>query len=674
MPGVETSCCLCGGSVINQFAEPSWMAQFYVVYAVSEEADSPTFLSGPGRREQLADHVNSASSAHITDESESFAIDLMRLTFGAPSILPSLIERAPQAWGFPVHSACWNILLRSFRIGPLHIRALFSLCRSFPAPQGLIDFGHDYGGLFHREATSAPAEEPELVLPPGSTMQNFNPFDIPELRRVFKQATVPSESLTDLPPPQAAGTTNVDVFASLPPEILLLILNCLPSADVVHVKQASRTYAELALPDSFWKSRFFPGQEFQDLFEVEEYVLSHKGHWRLIFNSVKALRNRPAMLNRRRVWALCSSLYRVLEAMGSTRCGGSAVQSFWEPGAPPDERLWVTASRALKPPRKYFDTGSRAIYERTLLLPPRTVAVFGSLFDLFGRRYISGIRVLDDSGKSFSLGYRHTAQEKLLSQGQGPLRIAGFCLAYDQKGVRGLAVISDAGVMSDWLGDYDGIPKRRLVLGAEGSDLIECLKGGFDLVSLGVGSVCEAEKKPVTPLSFRDTTLWYPEIPHPNFSFLGVSENLHLSDQNQELPLCFDVFGGDNGERIENFSTISFETKEVGAMIYEIVGFHTNMSHVARLVIQGVQGKRRHDLEIDGPGGERITGLDTFHIYTSRDRIITVLPMPTDEFPPHRMEVRSVRVGEGTVVGFWAMMWHRGFTDIGLVAVKSPTA
>ncbi|KFA76645.1 hypothetical protein S40288_05956 [Stachybotrys chartarum IBT 40288] len=389
------------------------------------------------------------------------------------------------------------------------------------------------------------------------------------------------------------------------------------------------------------------------------------------------------MLNRRRVWALCSSLYRVLEAMGSTRCGGSAVQSFWEPGAPPDERLWVTASRALKPPRKYFDTGSRAIYERTLLLPPRTVAVFGSLFDLFGRRYISGIRVLDDSGKSFSLGYRHTAQEKLLSQGQGPLRIAGFCIAHDQKGVRGLAVISDAGVMSDWLGDYEGIPKRRLVLGAEGSDLIECLKGGFDLVSLGVGSVCEAEKKPVTPLSFRDTTLWYPEIPYPNFSFLGVSENLHLSDQNQELPLCFNVFGGDNGERIENLSTISFETKEVGAMIYEIVGFHTNMSHVARLVIQGVQGKRRHDLEIDGPGGERITGLDTFHvyggllnlkIYTSRDRIITVPPMPTDEFPPHRMEVRSVRVGEGTVVGFWAMMWHRGFTDIGLVAVKSPTA
>lgn len=164
------------------------------------------------------------------------------------------------------------------KIGPLHIRALFSLCRSFSAPQGLINIGHDYGGLFHREATSAPDEEPDLIQSPGSTMQNFNPFDIPEFRRGFEQATVPSESLTVCLPPQAAGTMNVGVFATLPPEVLLLILSCLPSADVVHVKQAPRTYAEFALPDSFWKSRFFPGQEFQDVFEIEEHSSSHKGH------------------------------------------------------------------------------------------------------------------------------------------------------------------------------------------------------------------------------------------------------------------------------------------------------------------------------------------------------------------------------------------------------------
>lgn len=365
---------------------------------------------------------------------------------------------------------------------PSDIQALLKLCRSFPSRQGLLNWGHDYGGSVDYETIFAPGEEPSLCRSTGSFSLEADPFNIPEIHLAFQQIANNPNSDPAGTTFRAAGTASADVFTRLPMEILSWILIYLPSGDVFSLKLASRVYANLALPESFWKSRFLPERELGYLFEAQEYFSSFKGCWRSIFGSVKALRSLPAILNRKRIWGLCSPFHEVLKTMRDINCDGDPIQSFFEPNVPSDDRCWTTASRALKLPAESFFTGSRVLYERKLILAPESTAILASTVDLFGRRYISGIRITDREGKSLSLGYRHADNEMLLLlQDNLQRQLRGFCLAQDQRGIRGLAIISDTGALSDWLGDHYDIPKRRLISNYGHLKAIDALKGGFDV-------------------------------------------------------------------------------------------------------------------------------------------------------------------------------------------------
>ena len=60
--------------------------------------------------------------------------------------------------------------------------------------------------------------------------------------------------------------------------------------------------------------------------------------------------------------------------------------------------------------------------------------------------------------------------------------LAGFDLARDQGGIRGLSVVLNDGSISDWVGDFDNLPTRRLEVpkGAQ-VDATRYLRGGFDV-------------------------------------------------------------------------------------------------------------------------------------------------------------------------------------------------
>ncbi|KAM5381813.1 hypothetical protein ACJZ2D_002803 [Fusarium nematophilum] len=629
------SCCLCGCAIIHESWQPPWMAHFSAVYALGHEADTPAYLSGPGFRGRFEDFVKPHSPPGLSDGEELLQITLLRPGFGEGEY-PS---ESPQAWGFPFHSVCWKMLSLSCPAEALDIQTLFRLCRSFPSQQGLMNWGHDYGGRIQYETVLAPGEEPGRHDSFFGQTRAPDPFDIPELHSAFEQPASYPEPDTFRPFAQAGSATGSGIFEKLPTEILLRILAYLPSPDVVRLKQASRIYASVALPDSFWKSRFLPGREFQHIFEAEQYLLSRRGRWRSIFSMVKTLQAHPAMLHRRRIWHLCLLLHRVLEATRDTSCDGNPIRTFFEPNGPLDDGRWVSASRALKLPSQDLSEGSRALYNRTLVLPPKPAAIFASTINLFGRCYISGIRILDTGGKSFSIGYRHPDKEAILS-GDGQLRIEGFCLALDQRGVRGLAVISDDGTSSNWLGDHHGIPKRKLVLTSAGISVVDCLKGGFDvsdsdrlplsetvswpprtdskgqtvkLVSLSIASTPETQKEPEAPLSALDSLLWYPDIPPLGVSALGASDGLQRPDPRQDLPLCFSLFGPD-GERAHNLMGILVRMDDA-RKILSISTPLGDMRGAKRLGLWGNELTDEDDFEIDGPEGERITGLDTFHGY-----------------------------------------------------------
>lgn len=382
------------------------------------------------------------------------------------------------------------------------VNSLFSLCRAFPIQNGFLNWGHTYGlGLLDLRkvddrANLAPGAETILQVGYESPRDGYesprdqdtditDPYTIPPIRWVFRQPGEDSGSQS--PQPLRAPASDGDVFRRLPQEMLLSILVNLPSSDVVHLMQASRVFSNVALPDSFWMSRFFKGRDYDHIFEAQDYFSSrsHKGQWSRIFNWLRTEDLRTSSASRRRVWGLAASLHHVLDRMEKATCEEQRITS------PDDEDIWfplhsrtqwALASRARKLHRQNLDWGSRALYASTLHIPLAELsAIFISSIDLFGRCYISGIQILDSNGKSHALGYTHP-NKKLIQPPRSTSRITGFRLAQDQRGIRGMSLIFDDGLFSSWSGDHHGIPKRRLVL-TSGRDPrpVHCLESGQDV-------------------------------------------------------------------------------------------------------------------------------------------------------------------------------------------------
>lgn len=120
-------------------------------------------------------------------------------------------------------------------------------------------------------------------------------------------------------------------------------------------------------------------------------------------------------------------------------------------------------------------------------MPYDVTSISISTIDVFGLLYISGIRFEQKSGPSTEVGYIHVESELLVTWTDSKLDcVTGFQLAQDPRGIRGIAIESAAGVLSNWVGEYDGIPRRRLIPHGskpDGSYGIVLIQGGFDVMS-----------------------------------------------------------------------------------------------------------------------------------------------------------------------------------------------
>ena len=95
------------------------------------------------------------------------------------------------------------------------------------------------------------------------------------------------------------------------------------------------------------------------------------------------------------------------------------------------------------------------------------------------RSYVSAIRLEGIDRGSSVVGYPHAASEVFISAADG---ISGFHLAQDERGFRGLAVLSSSGVASEWAGDHGGPPVRRLAFGpAAVRSSVRHIKCSFDV-------------------------------------------------------------------------------------------------------------------------------------------------------------------------------------------------
>lgn len=489
----------------HMFAQPNHMVVLIdgqiltpqtTVYA--EGSPQEARFSGPGviRPDGAFFASKESDSAAVTNLVD---ISLMRTHFPSTTAGRS-------TWGYPFHEACWTILhwvRRYYGYGPpgtVNAQSLFDLCRSFPVQKGMVNWGHDYDG------SATYVDEPSGLTPGEESWFRFGWFDpengsidpgtetngalhIPWLRQLFEaqpQDVLPD--LTEVASQRYTASASVgyyDAFSRLPTEILQLILTHLPTPDVRNLRLACRFYAELQLHGAFWKSRFHPGHEFDFVVEgLTDQSSLASGRWKAIYSVVKSQCRHPQFVNRRRIWRLATSLAQVLWRATITECAGIPADTplhSEDPILGADVR-WNTACRAPRPLDQHFLYGSRSLYQRAMTVPDRATALSVSTVDVFGRRYVSGLRFQQEDGECLDLGYRHADSEVLLFRCErGRPGIAGFCVAQDQRGVRGLCVITDTGALSDWAGRCRGIPKRRLVPSAGGCDIVKGLLGGFDV-------------------------------------------------------------------------------------------------------------------------------------------------------------------------------------------------
>lgn len=498
------ACVICGTVIDGQGVKLSWLGlwqagnvpnalamgasfqlplTFYPV-CVSEEAPGEVFLSGPGSREAYNHDLVNLNYGAGDHDSDPVSISLMRTSFSP------VFGSSDTVSGFPFHTACWRIMTEVSLPNPVDLRLLYDFCLSFPVYDGIMQWGHDY------EGSTAQAEDPS-ALPPGEEgrvirsvvvgIHYMNPLEIPQLQPLFENM---DQADGDHPSPdgssslqRCSATHHTDPFARLPVEILQTIVIQLPTPDVAALRRASRVWAGLSLHDLFWRSRFQPGGEFEFIFEAASHFSRARGRWQEIYHGVEALQYEPlqsqaCIRNRKRVWHLASSLRDLMSKAIGTECEGADnyLQGLL------DDARWITACRGLHELRHDFSYGSRMIFQRSVNVPDDAVGLFVSMINIFGRRYVSGIRIQQADGHSVNLGYIHPRDETLLLFcDKGRLRITGFVLAQDLRGIRGLSVLTDNGTQSDWAGDHRNLPLKRLVSASAGQHLVQCFRGGFDV-------------------------------------------------------------------------------------------------------------------------------------------------------------------------------------------------
>lgn len=134
-------------------------------------------------------------------------------------------------------------------------------------------------------------------------------------------------------------------------------------------------------------------------------------------------------------------------------------------------------------------------------------------------------------------------------------------------------------------------------------------------MSLSVASLHELRPNLRRSPNLRNTALWHPQIPEPDLRFLGSMGPILEPDQDQELPICFVLFGGFNGEHVGSLSNITLRAQDDGEALLDITVDFIDLKRAAHLGSNSVQAARESSFIIDGSRGERIIGMDTFCDY-----------------------------------------------------------
>ncbi|TQW07179.1 hypothetical protein V2A60_000803 [Cordyceps javanica] len=598
-------CLLCGRMIFDSEVSftPSWLNQFRILYSFEDVIS----ITGVGYYREGSFNYWVASPDYNTrwdDEGyEEPEDDLI-----------GVLTSPPQhgRWGFPFHEACWSLLEAAIAPEPVPLRRLFDLCRSFPMSESEYapNWGHYYGGLDRGHPDNGLCVEVggdsdeytshhRLCL---TQIAKLNPFHIPELERppVWQERNVPGMNF--------ANAQIFNLFVWLPHELLFMIAAQLPTRDYLNMRLASRSFIPLFHDRNFWATRFGPGSERSWVFESRQW--DRAIDWQQLYRDTSCAHRSPAMHNRERVWLLAQYVRRLLEPRFASPESTSLLLA--DPGdsrtAGAEVRSWNAND-----PYEDFPTGCVSLYRSASFKIPLSIDRISFFFNCLGEaQYVVGLKVVGMCGAVVELGY--IAEETAVSV--SGKRLTGLRLALEQTGIRAVQCVFDNDIDTPWIGSPANAGQTNKLVSSGRLGEIYAHFDGCRIVRLGVTS---SEWKPA---SVRDTAVWQEGIPDRqlqlNEAFFSV---LHADDDFYD-PIYWSVFGGTRGQSLGHLTAIQtyMTSTPCGIEFWFTPGYLDYIDTCGDLgVFPDSELAALQRFSINGPGGERISGVDLYLSHDSQD-------------------------------------------------------
>jgi hypothetical protein len=405
--------------------------------------------------------------------------------------LPETNSDLPEACGYTIHSCCWSLLTQVLPNDSSTFSSLLDICLCLPGYRHTVasrlDWGHAYGLHPYLDHPFSLIRGENRKLTDG-TFRLFrhgksNPYVIPEVERILLELKAnkinPERELTDS---IYEKRSELSLVESLPVEVLFLILQMLPSKDVLHFKLASPIIASLPLTESFWASRFFCGHEFDHIFEAKRGSGNQlAGNWEnLYFSLVEIEIVNSHLLNRRRIWDLLLSIRDAMPDKEERILHGQNLNE----GKPRRQKFYVDESKDVKFGKRHdMSWGKTFLRTRKVSLNNPISAISVSFVKWNNNDYISGFNFIENTGGEARLGYirkmnTRTIYAEEIEEGKSSFRLSHCVVAMDSFGIRAICFVTSRGLTSPWLGNHEEIPQQRIM--AKGIRTSEWI-GRFDV-------------------------------------------------------------------------------------------------------------------------------------------------------------------------------------------------
>ncbi|KAI1879457.1 hypothetical protein JX265_002411 [Neoarthrinium moseri] len=552
-------------------------------------------------------------------------------------------------YGFIFHESCWSILERAANPTGIPYARLYEICLSLPRPleSSCVSWGHNYGGLvaiddqhyfpweereaqfdFNGSSVSNSEEDDDdddgggfgglgvpaadrLPLPDDEdedsemtkptimiAVPKGDPFRIPEIQFLLSEKPEPPPDIQL----QATALSAGDCFHRLPKEIRTRIALLLSTADALSTRLASKSFWYIFDSHQFWLSRFKGNSERSWLFEAKQ--IDNFRDWRWLYRRTNSanLAPSPMIQNRRRVWDLAQN---VTDIWLQLKVNAALLQS--SPISDSDLSPWTEASgdiKSVRPDAPYveFFEGCRTLYrqKQNLSRLGSLSRIAFSFIQVGNTRFLTGIRFVPRVGDSVQVGYQAELEQILDIS-----TLHGFVLALGSRGIHAVQCITNHHE-HPWCGNpSNSLRSRRLAIG----DPIAALDAGLDgfkIVSLSIASDISHSHGVAlkAPKTLRDSGIWYPDLPS---SQLCLNEDFYIQREYHVSgfrPLIWTLFGGPGGIYLPNLTGIAVH------MGGSIPGIDFRYAPGCRIP---------WEFSIDGPGGERISGVEVYLTFIDRE-------------------------------------------------------